>query len=183
MCQKPSAHDGLISLERQILLPMFGESPIELGITGHDDEVLSRFKTQEYKILFKQAFPKQEISFDLIVKALSSFVRSLISLNSPFDQYAYTGDDNAISESALRGMDLFFSEKLECHHCAFYNSRYDPALPSEANVTICLVFLPRYPLPVNLMVPKHLQLLITKSKSTYRIPWELNKFSIFSPIG
>ncbi|MCP3675138.1 MAG: di-heme enzyme [Gammaproteobacteria bacterium] len=111
------AHDGLISLERQILLPMFGESPIELGITGHDDEVLSRFKTQEYKILFKQAFPKQEISFDLIVKALSSFVRSLISLNSPFDQYAYTGDDNAISESALRGMDLFFSEKLECHHC------------------------------------------------------------------
>jgi cytochrome c peroxidase len=111
------AHDGLTSLEQQILLPMFGESPIELGITGHEEKVLSYFKTTQYNVLFEQAFPEQEITFDLIVKALSSFVRSLISLESPFDQYAYAGDDSAISESALRGMNLFFSEKLECHHC------------------------------------------------------------------
>jgi len=111
------SHDGITSLERQILLPMFGESPIELGITGHETEVLNRFKTNEYQQLFDLAFPNEDISFDLIVKALSSFVRSLISLESPFDQYAYQGDDNAISASALNGMNLFFSEKLECHHC------------------------------------------------------------------
>ena len=111
------AHDGITSLERQILLPMFGESPIELGITGHEEEVLARFKTTEYQQLFNQAFPEQEISFELIVNALASYVRSLISLSSPFDQYAYFGDDNAISESAIRGMNLFFSERLECHHC------------------------------------------------------------------
>jgi cytochrome c peroxidase len=111
------AHDGLTSLEQQILLPMFGESPIELGITNHDEEVLARFKTEKYQPLFKAAFPEQEVSFDLIVKSLASFVRSLISLNSAFDKYAYQADDNAISPSALRGMNLFFSEKLECHHC------------------------------------------------------------------
>jgi len=111
------AHDGLTSLERQILLPMFGESPIELGITGHEREVLARFKTGDYLALFQQAFPDQEVSYPLIVKALASFVRSLISLKSPFDQYAYANDDNAISASALRGMNLFFSERLECHHC------------------------------------------------------------------
>ena len=111
------SHDGLTSLEQQILIPMFGESPIELGITSHDAEVLARFNTAEYLPLFRAAFPQQEISFDLIVKALASFVRSLISLNAPFDQYAYQGNDNAISPSALRGMNLFFSEKLECHHC------------------------------------------------------------------
>jgi len=111
------AHDGLTSLERQILLPMFGESPIELGITGNEEEVLSRFKTDDYLALFEQAFPEQEVSYDLIVKSLASFVRSLISLKSPFDQYAYANDDNAISQSALRGMKLFFSERLECHHC------------------------------------------------------------------
>lgn len=111
------AHDGLTSIERQILLPMFGESPVELGITGHEDEVLARFGTPAYQALFTQAFPEQEISFDLIVKALASYVRSLISLNSPFDRYAYFADDNAISASALRGMNLFFSERLECHHC------------------------------------------------------------------
>lgn len=111
------AHDGITSLERQILLPMFGETPIELGITDHEEEVLARFNTMEYQQLFNQAFPEQAISFELIVKALASYVRSLISLNSPFDQYAYFGDDSAISEAAIRGMNLFFSERLECHHC------------------------------------------------------------------
>jgi cytochrome c peroxidase len=111
------AHDGLTTLERQILLPMFGEFPIELGIAGHEEEVLVRFKEDKYLTLFSKAFPEKDISFDLIVKALASFVRSLISLNSPFDKYAYEGDDTALSASALRGMNLFFSEKLECHHC------------------------------------------------------------------
>jgi cytochrome c peroxidase len=111
------AHDGITSLERQILLPMFDESPIELGITGHEAEVLARFKSQEYLQAFNFAFPGQPVSFELIVKALASYVRSLISLNSPFDKYAYLSDDNAISAAAIRGMNLFFSERLECHHC------------------------------------------------------------------
>ncbi|GLX85743.1 di-heme enzyme [Thalassotalea loyana] len=111
------AHDGLISLEQQILIPMFGEAPVELGITGHEEEVLSRFRQPKYSKLFEQAFPEQPISYQLIVNALASYVRSLVSLNSPFDQYAYQGDDNALSASAIRGMNLFFSERLECHHC------------------------------------------------------------------
>lgn len=111
------AHSGITTLERQILLPMFGEDPIELGITGHEAQVLARFNTPRYQKLFESAFPAQEVSFELIVKALASYVRSLISLNSPFDRYAYHGDDNAISASAIRGMNLFFSERLECHHC------------------------------------------------------------------
>ncbi len=111
------AHDGITSLEMQILIPMFGEFPVELGITGHEAEVLARFNSTEYQQLFNQAFPEQTPSFELIVKALASYVRSLVSLNSPFDSYAYLGDDNAISESAIRGMNLFFSERLECHHC------------------------------------------------------------------
>jgi cytochrome c peroxidase len=111
------AHDGLTSIEQQILLPMFGESPVELGITGHEEEVLARFSSETYQILFTEAFPNQTVSFDLIVKALASYVRSLVSLNSPFDTYAYLADDNAISAEALRGMNLFFSERLECHHC------------------------------------------------------------------
>ena len=118
------SHDGLTSIEQQLLIPMFGESPVELGITNHETEVLNRFNTPKYQRLFAQAFPNNDsssqgklITFDLITKALASFVRSLISLQSPFDEYAYANNDNAISESALRGMTLFFSEKLECHHC------------------------------------------------------------------
>ena len=119
------AHDGLTTIERQLLLPMFSESPVELGITNHEQEVLARFQTPAYHALFRAAFPEnfsvifsaKGVTFDLITKALASFVRSLISLDSPFDRYAYWRDDSAMPEEAVRGMNLFFSERLECHHC------------------------------------------------------------------
>lgn len=111
------AHSELTTLEAQILIPMFGEEPKELGITGHEATVLVRFDNDKYRPMFAAAFPGEPLSFDLIVKALSSYVRSLTSFNSAFDRYAYYGEDDALSGSALRGMELFFSERLECHHC------------------------------------------------------------------
>jgi cytochrome c peroxidase len=111
------AHSGLTRIEQQILIPMFNEDPIELGITGHESAVLARFQTPQYATLFTEAFGDNQVNFDRIVKALASFVRSLTSFNSAFDRYAYQGDDQALSASAIRGMDLFFSERLECFHC------------------------------------------------------------------
>ncbi|MEJ2754727.1 MAG: di-heme enzyme, partial [Gammaproteobacteria bacterium] len=64
-----------------------------------------------------EAFPGEPIDFAAIAKALACFVRSLTSFDSPFDRYVFAGDDSALSASAIRGMDLFFSEKLECDHC------------------------------------------------------------------
>jgi cytochrome c peroxidase len=111
------AHSGLNQIEQQILIPMFSENPVELGITGHESEVLQRFKNQSYSKLFKHAFDDGGADFDKIVKALASYVRSLTSFASPFDEYAYQSNDDAMSEAAKRGMELFFSEKLECFHC------------------------------------------------------------------
>lgn len=54
---------------------------------------------------------------DNVVKALASFVRSIVSFQSPFDRYAYYSEDNALSEQALEGLALFMSERLECRHC------------------------------------------------------------------
>lgn len=111
------AHTELNTLEQQILIPMFAEEPIELGITGQYKEVLARFDNEKYRPMFARAFPGEVLSFDLVIKAITSFVRSLISFDSAFDRYAYYQDDSALSDSALRGMELFFSERLECHHC------------------------------------------------------------------
>jgi cytochrome c peroxidase len=52
-----------------------------------------------------------------ITKAIAAFERSLISYRSPYDRYNYGGDPSGMSAAALRGKDLFFSEKLECFHC------------------------------------------------------------------
>lgn len=111
------AHSGLNQIERQILIPMFSEDPIELGITGHENEVLQRFNKPDYTALFKNAFDDNEATYDKIVKALASYVRSLTSFASPFDEYAYQRKDDAMSDAAKRGMELFFSEKFECFHC------------------------------------------------------------------
>nr|WP_297347988.1 MbnH family di-heme enzyme [uncultured Glaciecola sp.] len=109
------AHDALGKVENQILIPLFNEAPIEMGVTGNEAEILARL--QDYATEIEIVFASNEINFDHIVKALASYVRSLTSFNSNFDRYAYFNEDEALSDSAIRGMDLFFSEKLECFHC------------------------------------------------------------------
>jgi cytochrome c peroxidase len=113
------ANPNLLTLEQQIVIPMFGEHPIEMGITGNEEAVMSRFRSDpQYQAMFAAAYPGQSDPFTWqnVVNALASFTRTLISGDSPFDRYL-RGDQTAMSEAAVRGMELFFSERLECHHC------------------------------------------------------------------
>ena len=110
----------LDTLEKQFLVPMFGEFPVELGITGNEDEVLARFTGDaEYAPMFAEAFPDEAdpVRWDTIVKSMAAFSRTMISGDSRFDRWAYQDDRTAMSDAEIRGMDLFFSERLECHHC------------------------------------------------------------------
>jgi hypothetical protein len=65
----------------------------------------------------KPAFPQeaQAINYNNIIKAIASFQRTLISGNSRYDQY--NQQKAQLSESELRGKNLFFGEKAECFHC------------------------------------------------------------------
>lgn len=110
----------LVTIEQQMLIPMFQEDPLELGITGREEEVLARFRNDaEYPALFAAAFPghADPVNFDHAVKAMASFLRTMIAGRSPFHRAVYGGEDAALSDSARRGAELFFSERLECHHC------------------------------------------------------------------
>jgi len=116
------ANPALTTLEQQVLVPMHGEFPVELGVFGEQTEqaVLARFRGDEvYEAMFAAAFPDDDepIVFGNMARAVASFVRILISGNSPFDKFTYQGQSDAMSESAKRGMDLFYSEVSECHHC------------------------------------------------------------------
>lgn len=107
-------------LEIQMLTPMFGDQPVEMGFAGHEMQLLARLRADErYRHLFEEAFPGSSEPFTLgsITKAIASFERTLISLDSPYDRYRYGGDPNAIGAGAKRGESLFFGEKLECFHC------------------------------------------------------------------
>jgi cytochrome c peroxidase len=114
------AHPGINTVEQHVLLPLFGDKPVEMGAAGHEQEILARLREDAaYGELFDRAFPRmrERVTFDNVAKALASFVRTLISFDSPFDRYAYYGDDTALTEAQVRGMNLFMSERLECAHC------------------------------------------------------------------
>lgn len=116
------ANPVLLDFEQQILVPIFGEFPVELGVAGQDDEVLARFVDDPmYAELYDAAFPKvapaDRISWDTTIDALASFVRSIVSFRTPYDDLTYRGVTDALTGSERRGMEMFFSEKFECHHC------------------------------------------------------------------
>ena len=106
----------LLRLEDHALVPLFGEFPVELGLTGHEQAVLDRLAADPtYAALFEEAFAGA-VDIPSVVSALASFQRSLISYDSPYDRWV-AGDDNALSAAAQRGAALFFSERAECYHC------------------------------------------------------------------
>ncbi len=113
------ANPALTTIEQQALIPLFSEFPVEMGVTGHEDEILARLAADaDYQQRFADAFPTDADAIDWhnTVLALSSFIRSMVSGDSPYDRYI-AGDSDALSPSAQRGMEMFFSERFECHHC------------------------------------------------------------------
>lgn len=107
-------------LEQQALVPLLGQEPVELGLAGMDEDVIRRLSQEPiYQRLFPKAFPevRGQMSMATIVRALSAFERTIISVRSPYDRYRYEGDVGAVSDAVIRGEALFFSERAECHHC------------------------------------------------------------------
>lgn len=105
------------SLAQQALVPMFNTHPIELGVAGHEREIVARFRSDD--ALFRAAFPgeRRPVSIRNIARALAAFERALISGHSPYDHLVYGDDSNALSPAAWRGMRLFFSKRAGCSEC------------------------------------------------------------------
>ncbi len=113
------ANPALTTLERQMLVPLYGSDPVEMGVTDDNrGQILARIaRVADYQRRFRAAFPgeTEPIRWNNIVKAIASFERSLISGDSRFDRYQR--GEARLSPAELRGKDLFFGEKAECFHC------------------------------------------------------------------
>ena len=102
------------------------------------DSVLARLRSiPDYVELFNRAFPAEAdsvarqiprmacqwdttplqsvITRSTLGRAIAAFERELVTDNSPYDRYV-AGDDNAITESQKRGLEVFF-EKGNCASC------------------------------------------------------------------
>jgi cytochrome c peroxidase len=71
--------------------------------------------TPGYEAAFQNAFGEGKITPSKVEMALATFERTIVSTEAPFDRWI-NGQDNAISESAKRGFDLF-NGKARCVSC------------------------------------------------------------------
>lgn len=117
-------------IEEQIIIPLFNETPHELGLKNHEQEIVQRLSADSlYQELFNLAFPadNNQINFKNIIKSLGSFCLSIKSYNSDYDR------DN-LSTSAKRGKELFNSKKyncIKCHAGPNFNQTIGAAKPEE----------------------------------------------------
>lgn len=113
------ANPALITLERQMTNPIFGETPVEMGVNDSNVKlVLQRLADDPtYAPRFAAAFPQDpagQPTWDHIVKAVSSFERALITTNSKYDQVRQGRARYTASEA--RGDALFKSaDCIQCH--------------------------------------------------------------------
>jgi cytochrome c peroxidase len=112
------ANPAMTRLEDQALVPMFGDHPVELGLSSPADLASRLNAVPKYQQLFREAFGEGEsITIDNITRAIASFERTITSGRSPYDRYHFDRDDSAVSSAARRGETLFFSEPLSCFRC------------------------------------------------------------------
>jgi cytochrome c peroxidase len=85
------------------------------------DQVVKRIRhSAAYRARFARAFGPRKISLDTIAQALASYLRTLVSGDSPFDRATTGGERRAMSDSAWRGYALF-NGRARCSGCHSYS--------------------------------------------------------------
>jgi cytochrome c peroxidase len=110
------------SLEAQAAFPI--ADPTEMNQT-HEVSVSKIRNDPAYKAEFVKAFGPGTITLGKIEKSLASFERTLLSGNSPFDQYQFGGNKKALTPAAIRGLTIFTDPKRgNCATCHTINEKY-----------------------------------------------------------
>jgi cytochrome c peroxidase len=105
-----------VTLEDQAKLPIL--NPIEMGHPDGAAAVKAIEADPAYVALFQKAYGRAP-NYDDVGRAIASFERTLVFLDAPFDKYM-TGDTNAISPAAQRGL-VLFGGKARCVSCHMLN--------------------------------------------------------------
>jgi cytochrome c peroxidase len=112
------AEPGRRQLEEQMLRPLLATNPVEMGAAGREAEIEARLAADPlYRRLYAAGFDGRPPGLDDARRAIGAFVRTLVSGGSAYDRLLFADDRAAMPESAVRGMRLFFSERIGCAGC------------------------------------------------------------------
>jgi cytochrome c peroxidase len=117
------------NLEAQMLRPLFGQAPPEMGLTrvkttdpydhrSVQSALVLLAADSAYRQQFERVFGKADDVFSEknVVQAIAAYERTLVSFGSAYDRFV-GGDEAALSVAAQRGRRLFFSQKMACATC------------------------------------------------------------------
>lgn len=104
---------GIKTLEQQVLVPIQEHNEFGFNIL----QITKRLQPDtSYQVQSERAYGKK-LDYEVLVKAIATFERSIISGNSPYDKYTFQGKKASLSDFELEGMELFFSSKTNCSSC------------------------------------------------------------------
>jgi cytochrome c peroxidase len=101
------------TLEDQSIGPFI--DPVEHGFINHAEMIAKMRQIPGYRKLFQDVFGR-EIVIEDVGRAIASFQRTILSGNSAMDKFDRGWEEEALSESAQRGLDLF-RVKGHCTRC------------------------------------------------------------------
>lgn len=126
--QRQFFYDGRArQAEQQINDVLHNKKEMNISI----DEMIGRLnESDEYKALFAQAYSGTAdtlITYYGILKAITEYEKTLLSLNSRFDQYL-NGKYTALSKQEVNGYNLFSGKALcgSCHFFPLFNGLVPP---------------------------------------------------------
>lgn len=103
---------GVPTLEMQILVPIQEHNEFDMNILDIAERLNS---DSSYVQASRQAYGREPDAF-VITRSIACFERTILSGDSDYDQFM-NGRKSALTNAEVRGMDLFFSERLACSQC------------------------------------------------------------------
>jgi len=105
------------TLEDQALHPFV--NPVEMAMPSHDALLEIVRADRDYVREFRRVFGVRadEIRIEHVTQAIAAFERTQIAGDSPFDRWYFGGDENAVSDAAKRGFEVFLTDGrcVSCH--------------------------------------------------------------------
>jgi cytochrome c peroxidase len=99
------------SLEAQAMAAWKGGN---MGVGEKTGEIAAKINAlQDYKTQFQKVF-QSDATPDNMMKAIAAYERTIIGGNTPWDRWK-AGDQSALSESAVRGWNIF--QSIKCNNC------------------------------------------------------------------
>lgn len=104
-----------LKLEEQLLIPLLGDQPVEMGAQDVLNERLALLNADPVYHALRASLDLSEITLQEVAYAIARFEETLVSYDAPYDRYL-EGEVDALSESARRGFELF-NQSLPCQRC------------------------------------------------------------------